>query len=130
MVKEEFAERSVTFTDEMVSAFCGLTNDSAPVHFDRDTAIAMGFKDKIVHGLLVAAIYSELLGCRLPGPNSIIQKLSLDMVAPVFVGDTISFRVVVTRFSEAVKAVSLSLSATNREGIVVSRGSAVCILRR
>jgi 3-hydroxybutyryl-CoA dehydratase len=131
MIEEGAAvERLVTFTDDMLSAFSALTNDSAPVHFDRATAVGMGFKDRIVHGFLVSSIYSEMLGCRLPGPGSVIQKVSVDLVAPVYVGDTLSFRVAVTRFTEAVMAVSLSLSATNDQGAVVNRGSAVCILRR
>jgi 3-hydroxybutyryl-CoA dehydratase len=126
----EVIERSVQFTEEMVSVFSTLTKDTAPVHFDRGTALNMGFKDRIVHGFLISAFYSELLGCHLPGPDSVIQKINLDLVSPVYVGDILNFRVAVTRITEAVKAVSLSLSATNGDGVVVNRGSAVCILRR
>jgi acyl dehydratase len=123
-------ERTVTFTNEMVSTFSALTGDAAPVHFDQEIAVRMGFRDRIVHGFLVSSIYSEMLGCHLPGPNSVIQRVNVDLVCPVYVGDTLRFRVAVTRFSEAVNAVSLSLSATNGQDVVVSRGSAVCILRR
>jgi 3-hydroxybutyryl-CoA dehydratase len=122
-------DRSVRFTEEMVAAFAALTGDRAPVHVDHASAIEMGFKGRIVHGFLVSAMYSEILGCHLPGPNSVIQKVNIDLIAPVFIGDTIDFRAVVTRVTESVRAVSLSLSATNSSGTLVNRGTAVCILR-
>jgi acyl dehydratase len=124
------ASRIVTFTDAMVSSFAEITEDNAPVHLDQAVAHSMGFNGRIVHGFLVSSMYSTLLGCHLPGPDSIIQKLSVDLVAPVYIGDTVEFVVKVARITEAVRAISLALSATNGKGILVSRGSAVCILRQ
>jgi 3-hydroxybutyryl-CoA dehydratase len=89
----------------------------------------MGFPAPIAHGLLIGAMYSSLLGRDLPGPNSVIMKLALDMVQPVLIGDGIEYSASVSRLTDAMQAVELRLSATNGQGVVVSRGTAVCVLR-
>ena len=125
----QFYEREVTLTEERLRQFVELSGDSAPAHVDLAHAQALGFRDRIVHGFLVAVPYSAMLGMHLPGGNTVIQKLQLDMVAPVFVGDTLTYRVAVERIVPAVKAVVLSLSAHNDRGELVSRGSATCVFR-
>jgi 3-hydroxybutyryl-CoA dehydratase len=120
----------VTITEELLQAFVSVSGDRAPLHTDRQHALDMGFPDRMAHGLLVGMPYSRLLGMRLPGANTVIQKLQLDMLAPVRVGDTLRYSVAVHRIVPAVKACVLSLSATNSHGEVVNRGSATCVFRR
>lgn len=71
----ERVEQAFLVSADMVEAFIGLTGDTAPVHTRQDHAERLGFDGPIVHGLLVTALYSGLLGMRLPGPNSVIMKL-------------------------------------------------------
>ena len=123
-------DRQVTLTEERLRQFVELSGDSAPAHVDAAHARALGFRDHIVHGFLVSVPYSAMLGMHLPGSNTVIQKLQLDMVAPVFVGDTLNYTVTVERIVPAVRAVVLSLSARNERNEVVSRGSATCVFRR
>lgn len=129
LVEGQSAGEEVTITEELLQAFVALSGDRAHAHTDAERARAMGFPDRIAHGLLVALPYSRLLGMRLPGGNTVIQKLQLDMLAPVGVGDTLLYSVVVERILPSVKAVVLSLHATNAQGEVVSRGSATCVFR-
>jgi 3-hydroxybutyryl-CoA dehydratase len=121
--------RTVTIDAGMVQAFADLTGDRAPVHLDSVHARALGYSGPIAHGMLVASMYSRLLGQELPGPNTVILKLALDMVKPVDIGETLDYKVAVARTVESMRAVSLDLSATNGRGEVVSRGSAVCVFR-
>lgn len=119
----------MTFEEVHLEAFADLTDDRAPVHFDREHAISLGFQDRIVHGFLVSSIFSEILGCDLPGSSSVIQKFSVDLIAPVYIGVELAYLVEVTRVSEAVGAVSLSLKAVDVRGTTVCRGSAVCVVK-
>jgi acyl dehydratase len=130
LAEGQSVQEDVTITEQSLEAFAALSGDHAPVHTDGAHARAMGFPDRIAHGFLVALPYSRLLGMRLPGGNTVIQKLSIDMLAPVRTGETLAYSVVVQRIVPSVRAVILSLSATNGEGDVVSRGSATCVFRR
>ena len=121
------AQRICKLDAAMLDAFATLTGDHAPVHFDPRHARSLGFSACIAHGLLVASMYSSLLGQELPGPDSVILKVALDMVKPVDIGETLSYRVVVARTPESVQGVMLDLSAANGRGEIVSRGSAVCV---
>jgi 3-hydroxybutyryl-CoA dehydratase len=123
------AGRSVLIGEDEVQAFAGLTGDDAPVHTDDAHARAMGYDGRIAHGFLVASMYSRILGCELPGPETVIMKLSVDMVKSVYIGDTIQYQVTVSRVSEAARTVVLDLSAENASGQQVSRGTAVCLYR-
>jgi 3-hydroxybutyryl-CoA dehydratase len=123
------AARSVLIRDEEIRAFAHLTGDDAPVHTDETHARSMGYDRRIAHGLLVGSMYSRILGCELPGPQTVIMKLSLDMLKPVYIGDTIRYQVTVSRVSDAARSVVLDLSATNALGEEVSRGTAVCLYK-
>jgi acyl dehydratase len=120
---------SVTVTSEKLAAFVDLTGDVAPIHTDPGFAAAKGHKACLAHGLLVGSFYSTILGCHLPGPNTVIARIALDMLRPVYVGDVLAYTARVERVSEAVGSVSLALFAVNQSGETVSRGTAVCVFR-
>lgn len=119
--------RTVVFDQTRFDAFIELTDDRALVHVDEAHAKNMGYPTVIAHGLLVASSYSRMLGMFLPGPNSVIQSIKLDMLHPVFLGDIVRFEVVVVRKVESVKAVKLSLAAFNQHDVTVGRGTAQCV---
>jgi acyl dehydratase len=123
------ASRSATIGPDQILTFIDLTGDGAPVHTDDAYARTMGYDGKIAHGLLVGAMFSRILGCDLPGPKSVILKLSLEMPRPVFIGETIRYDVTVGRLSEAARTAVLELSAKNASDEEVSRGAAVCLYK-
>ena len=123
------AQRSVLIGEEQVRSFVALTADNAPVHVNADHARSLGYDGPIAHGILVGSMYSQILGCELPGSNTVIMKFTLDMLKPVSVGETIEYQVTVSRLFEATRSVALTLSARDSAGEQVSRGTAVCLLR-
>jgi 3-hydroxybutyryl-CoA dehydratase len=114
---------------EDIEAFSRLTSDTAAVHVDPGHAQAMGFTGVIAHGFLVASMYSGLLGMRLPGGNTVIHQLQLEMPAPTYPGDELTYTVTVERVFAAISSVKLRLHAQNQHGAIVSKGSAVCVFR-
>ncbi|MBF0540393.1 MAG: MaoC family dehydratase N-terminal domain-containing protein [Nitrospirae bacterium] len=120
---------SLKITNELLQGFIELSKDQAPVHIDSEHAKKMGFNNIIVPGFLVSLGYSRILGMFLPGSNTIIHNLQIDMTAPVYIDDIIIYEVNVSRLIPSVKAVQLKLSAFNQVGIQVSKGSAVCVFR-
>lgn len=123
------ATTSVVYDESYLNAFIDLSKDRAPVHCDAGFARTMGYDNRIVHGFLVGVAYSRLLGMELPGPQSIIQNTKLDMLKPVYLGDTLEHRVEVAHVAQAVQSVMLKLSATNQNGELVNRGTATCVMR-
>ncbi len=119
-------ERRVTFSSSLIEAFSTLVDDHAPVHFDQSFAQARGFSDRIVHGFLVASMFSGMLGEQIPGPQSVINALSLKIHRPVILGDTIIYTLAVEQISSAVNAVVLSLMAVDGSGNCVLSGKATC----
>ena len=122
-------EETVTITDGLLANFVALSQDRALAHVDPEHARKMGFEGCIVHGFLSSLPYSRILGMFLPGSDTVIHSLSVDMVSAVYVGDTLTYRVEVDRVLPAVRTVRLKLEAVNGRGEVVNRGSTTCVFR-
>jgi acyl dehydratase len=122
-------QESRTITREMLDAFVDVSLDSAPVHTSAEHAVALGYKGCVVHGMLANLAFSRLLGMFLPGTNSVIHHVHLDMLAPVYVGDTLTYEVRIERLVPSVNSVRLSLAAVNQDGTTVTRGQAACVMR-
>ena len=118
--------QSVTFDKETVERFARLSGDGARVHNDPDFAADMGFEGPIVHGFLVGARFSRLLGMYLPGERSVIQTLQLNYRRPVPIGATVSYRVAVGRVAASVGAVILDLSVSDGGESLVT-GKSQCV---
>jgi hydroxyacyl-ACP dehydratase HTD2-like protein with hotdog domain len=49
------------FTNEDVLQYSKVTHDSNPLHFDSELARNAGFEDRLVHGMLVAALFPRII---------------------------------------------------------------------
>ena len=127
LVEGQSWQEKIEITDKLVQGFISLTKDRALGHVDPEHAAKMGFDRCVVHGFLVSSGYSRILGMFLPGSNTVIHKVQIDMLAPVFVGDVITYKVHVGRIITAVKSVQLKLSAVNQDGEQVNKGMATCV---
>ena len=116
---------SYHFSEQRVEAFAALVDDFAPVHFDENFSVSQGFPSRIVHGLFIQAALSGSLGCRLPGPYSVINTLSMKMHRPVLIGQTVDYHLSVTAITPAVRAISLNFDGLVSGEVVVS-GKILC----
>ncbi|HUO87272.1 MAG TPA: MaoC family dehydratase [Thermoanaerobaculia bacterium] len=78
-----------TFRREDVAAFAELSGDRNPIHLDDDAARAAGFAGVVVHGALVAGLFSRLLGMDLPGAGTVYLGQELRFRRPVHPGDEV-----------------------------------------
>ncbi len=124
------ATTSRTFSLADIEAFRVLAPDEAPVHRDPAFAKAMGYSDVLVFGWLAGAPFSGLLGAQLPGPATVLHSVRFGMVAPIYPGDEVSYRVEVKQLVNSMKAVVLDLTAIRgSDSQVVIRGQAQCGFR-
>lgn len=49
------------FTSEDVLEYSKVSHDSNPLHFDSESARNAGFEDRLVHGMLVAALFPKII---------------------------------------------------------------------
>lgn len=118
------AAATKTITAQEVDCFCELSGDRNPIHLDEDFARKSQFGRRIVPGLLVGSYISALLANDLPGPGTIYLRQTLEFLAPVFIGDTLTTSVTVVEIPKPGKAV-LVTQCQNQGGILVLQGSAL-----
>jgi 3-hydroxybutyryl-CoA dehydratase len=124
------AEISRTVTEEDVRAFADLTGDHNPVHLDEEYAAGTRFGRRIAHGMLGASLISAVLANELPGRGTVYLSQTLRFTAPVFLGDTVTARVVVKQVREDKPIVTLETVCTNERGERVVEGEAVVLAPR
>jgi len=116
-----------TFSDEDVRSFAEISGDKNPVHLDDEFAAQTQFKKRLVHGMLTGGLISAVLGTELPGPGSIYISQSINFRAPVFIGDTITATVTVTKLREGKPIATLETVCKNQDDVVVLKGEAVLL---
>jgi len=116
---------SKTVTDADIYLFAGVTGDLNPAHIDEDYARRTFFKTRIAHGMLSAGFISAVIGTRLPGPGTVYMRQTLDFLAPVRIGDTVTATVEVIEKLDEKKRIRLKTICTNQNGIEVLKGEAL-----
>ena len=107
---------SKTVTDTDIYLFAGVTGDFNPAHIDEAYAQGTFFKTRIAHGMLSAGFISAVIGTRLPGPGTVYMRQTLDFLAPVRIGDTVTATVEVIEKMEDKKRVRLRTTCITQEG--------------
>jgi enoyl-CoA hydratase len=116
---------SKAFTEEEVFRFAEISTDMNPLHLDKDFGRESIFGERIVHGMLVASLFSGLIGMELPGEGSIYLGQSLTFKAPVAIGEEVTASVEIIRIRDDKPIVTLRTVCVNSEGMVVIEGEAV-----
>jgi len=116
---------SKAFTEEEVFQFANISADKNPLHLDKDFGTASIFGQRIVHGMLVASLFSGLIGMELPGQGSIYLGQNLTFKNPVFIDEQVTASVEIINIREDKPIVTLRTVCINSEGKVVIEGEAV-----
>lgn len=117
-----------TITDADIANFAGVSGDFNPLHTDEEYAKDTMFKGKIAHGFFTAALITNVVGNRLPGPGSVYLKQELRFLGPVRAGDTITAMAEVIEKIEEKQRVRLKTTCTNQKGELVLDGEAALLV--
>ena len=120
----ESASIERTLTTQDIALFAVLSGDVNPHHLDAEYAASTRFHGVIAHGMLGGALFSAVLGTRLPGPGTIYLGQTLKFLAPVRVGDTLRISVTVSARNEEEKRLTLACTCTNQDGVTAISGEA------
>lgn len=96
--------------NDHVEIFSRLTGDASPLHTDDAYARRTRFRERIAHGLLVAAPLSTLVGMLLPGRLATLMGVDINFSNPVPPGSRLILRGEVKHKSEATRGLVVAYS--------------------
>ncbi len=119
------ARFSKTVAESDVYLFAGISGDFNPAHINQAYAEQTTFKNRIAHGILSASFISTVIGCQLPGPGTIYISQTLNFLAPVHIGDTITATAEVVELNKDKKRARLKTVCTNQDDREILVGEAL-----
>jgi len=108
-----------TITEYDIRCYSGISGDKNPLHVSTHYAKSTIFKDIICHGMLPAGFFSAIFGNQLPGPGCAYVKQTLEFRKPIYVGDTVTAIVEVTRVFLSKRLVEFKTICTVKDQEVI-----------
>lgn len=120
------ASFSKTISESDVYLFAGITGDLNPVHINTVEAEKSIFHERIVHGVLVVGLISNVIGMKFPGPGTIYMGQDVKFLAPVMIGDTVTAVVTLNNIiNEEKRVLELLTEVFKQDGTLVITGKAI-----
>lgn len=110
---------SQTITDADIKSFAGISGDYNPVHMSDEYAEQSRFKKRIAHGMISSSFFSALFGTKLPGPGCVYVQQNLNFKRPVYIGDTVTASITVTKIDYDNRRVFFDTVCKVRKKIVI-----------
>ena len=107
----------------MLNRFVELSGDTNPMHTDNEYARINGFNDKVIHGLLTSSFYSTLVGVHLPGKYCLLNKIDIQFINPVYLGDLLDVFGEVTYMNASYKQIEIKAFITNQKKEKISKAN-------
>ncbi len=105
-----------------VNEFAKLSGDRNELHTDEGYAATTEFGRRVVHGMYLGALVSQLVGMYLPGRYSLLVRSVMSFHHPVFCGEHVSVGGKVVHKSDATRIVELAV-VIRRGNVVVADGN-------
>lgn len=112
-----------------VGDFAEVTRSYGPADMEDFATLAGGALPAHVPEPLIGALFSYLLGVKLPGFGTNYLKQSLDFRAPAPLGVALTARVEITRIRPEKHLVDLATTCTLPDGTTVCEGRALVLAR-
>lgn len=109
-------------TIDDVARFAALSGDQSPLHVDAVFAQDRGFDGPLVHGALLSAFVSQLVGVGLPGPDAVLERCDLAFRAPCYAPCDVELTARVRQISEAVRSLVLDVTIVDSNGQLLVTG--------
>ena len=114
-----------TVRDEELEAFISLSGDQNPLHIDQDYAVQNGFDAPVIHGFLICAKISGLIGMVLPGRRCLLVSEQLEFPNPLYVNECVEITAKIKERHLDLKLIKLKILA-KKGSTTVARGSITC----
>ena len=110
--------RSITRTVEQanITAYAEASGDFNPIHLDEEFARTTRFGGTIAHGMMIAAMLSELMAAEFADDWTDTGQLKIRFRSPVWPGDTVTAHGEVSRVREEAVGTKFACSVGIRTG--------------
>ena len=115
-------------SEKDVAAFAEVSGDRSPLHVDETYASATPLGKRVVHGMLLGAFVSQLIGMQLPGRRALILTTTLEFKKPVHIEDLIRVEGTVVRTSAATRIIEVAITILVHN-VTMVQGSAHVLVR-
>lgn len=112
------------FSAQDVLAFAAVSGDYSPLHVDSGYASGTEFGAQVVHGVLLASLFSQLVGMRVPGKHALYLGQDLTFRRPVLIDETVRALAKVVGKSDATRTVVLSTEIRSLDDKIIVMGTA------
>ncbi|MCF8374639.1 MAG: MaoC family dehydratase [Bacteroidales bacterium] len=113
-----------TYTSEDLIDFARISEDNNPIHIDEEYAAKSIFEKRVVHGVLLAGMFSKIFGTIYPGNGTIYLSQSSKFLKPAYLNDLITAKVTLTSFDNEKKRGIFLTECFNESGALVLTGEA------
>jgi len=103
--KGQYFNINKKFSQDEVLQFAKLCGDHNPLHYDKEFCKTSIFKEPIIHGMLGASLFSNLLGNNIKG--SIYVSQDIKFLKPIFIDEEIEAKVIIRDIISEKKRISL-----------------------
>ena len=121
----EQAQFAKTVSESDITLYAGITGDFNPAHTNEEYAGKTFFKTRIAHGMMTAGFISTVMANHLPGPGTIYISQSVQFLAPVRIGDTVTAVAEVAELDPKRNRVRMRTYCLNQDGTKVLDGEAI-----
>ncbi len=123
----DFAKITRKLTRRDIELFAVVSGDNNPSHLDEDFSFKGRFHGVVAHGMLSGAMFSAVLGTKLPGPGTVYLEQGIKFLKPVRPDDTIEVTVTVASKDTEHKTVTLNCIGINQRAEEVIIGIATVL---
>ncbi len=122
------AEFTEVISESMMEEFAKMSGDYNPHHMDESYARRTRFKKRICHGMLLASLFSRLIGMHLPGKHSLYFSQSLNFLYPAFIDDKVTVEGEIVKISRSTGIITLKTRITKENNIELVTGEAKVVV--
>lgn len=119
-----YVEKTITESD--VYIYAGITGDFSWLHVNQRRAEQGHFKTRIVHGMLLVGLISNVVGNEMPGAGTIYETQEIRFLKPCFINDTVRAQTEVIEIMPAGR-VKLRTRCYNQHNEIIIDGIAIAI---
>lgn len=120
----DFSLFTKTVSETDVTLYAGISADFSPVHMNEPFAARTRFGSRVAHPMLIGSMVGGAI-FRLLSPGAYPVKREFAMVAPVYMGETVTVRAEVAAIDRENRQVTVAFECYNQKRELVLTGSSL-----
>ncbi len=112
---------------KILKKYISFSGDTNPIHTNKLAAKKYGYSDIVIHGGIIVAIISNIIGTKFPGPGALCLEQNIKYLKPIFVGNIIELKIKVSNYFKSIDTLLLEINIYTKNTKVVEGSMKVLI---